>query len=43
MIYTIVYERIKDKSLQEGYYLSHIPSLDLTNGAGIAEGVTFQH
>lgn len=36
MTFSIVYERIDDGSLPEGYYYAYIPSLDLTtHGEGI--------
>jgi predicted RNase H-like HicB family nuclease len=36
MTYTIIYEKINDGSLPEGYYYAHIPALDLTtHGLGI--------
>lgn len=36
MTYTIIYEKINDGSLPEGYYYAHIPALDLTtHGIGI--------
>ncbi|HJY64166.1 MAG TPA: hypothetical protein VJ455_08420, partial [Ignavibacteria bacterium] len=39
MNYSIVYEKITDGSIEEGYYYAHIPVLDLTTqGCGI-EGV----
>jgi predicted RNase H-like HicB family nuclease len=36
MTYTIIYEKITDGSLPDGYYYAHIPTLDLiTHGLGI--------
>jgi predicted RNase H-like HicB family nuclease len=36
MTYTIIYEKITDGSLPEGYYYAHVPTLDLTtHGLGI--------
>ena len=36
MLYSILYERVNDPSLPEGYYYAHIPVLDLTtHGKGI--------
>jgi len=36
MTYTIMYEKITDGSMPEGYYYAHIPVLDLTtHGLGI--------
>ena len=36
MIYSIVYEKINDDTLPEGYYYAHVPALDLTtHGLGI--------
>jgi len=36
MTYTIVYEKIINASLEEGYYYAHLPALDLTtHGLGI--------
>ncbi|MDP3684636.1 MAG: hypothetical protein Q8S01_11970 [Ignavibacteria bacterium] len=36
MTYTIIYEKITDTSLGEGYYYAHLPALDLTtHGLGI--------
>jgi predicted RNase H-like HicB family nuclease len=36
MTYTILYEKITDGSMPEGYYYARIPSLDLTtHGVGI--------
>lgn len=36
MTYTIVYEKISDGSMPEGFYYAHIPVLDLTtHGKGI--------
>jgi len=36
MIYSIVYEKINDHTLPDGYYYAHVPALDLTtHGLGI--------
>jgi predicted RNase H-like HicB family nuclease len=36
MSFTIIYEKITDGSLPDGYYYAHIPALDLTtHGLGI--------
>ena len=36
MMYSIVYERVNDPSLQSGYFYAHIPALDLTtHGFGL--------
>jgi len=36
MTYTIIYEKINDASLGEGYFYAHLPALDLTtHGLGI--------
>lgn len=36
MTYTILYEKISDGSMPEGYFYAHIPTLDLTtHGMGI--------
>lgn len=36
MTYTIIYEKINDVSLGEGYFYAHLPALDLTtHGLGI--------
>lgn len=36
MTYTVIYERITDGSLPDGYYYAHLPTLDLTtHGLGI--------
>ena len=36
MSFTIIYEKITDGSLPDGYYYAHIPTLDLTtHGLGI--------
>jgi predicted RNase H-like HicB family nuclease len=36
MTYTIIYEKITDGSMPEGYYYAHVPVLDLTTyGLGI--------
>ncbi|HMQ79358.1 MAG TPA: type II toxin-antitoxin system HicB family antitoxin [Ignavibacteria bacterium] len=36
MTYTILYEKITDGSMPDGYYYAHIPVLDLTtHGIGI--------
>jgi len=36
MIYSIVYEKVNDNTLPDGFYYAHVPALDLTNhGLGI--------
>jgi len=36
MTYTVIYEKITDGSLPEGYYYAHLPTLDLTtHGLGV--------
>jgi len=36
MTYTVIYEKITDGSLPDGYYYAHLPTLDLTtHGLGI--------
>ncbi len=36
MTYTVIYEKITDGSLPDGYYYAHLPTLDLTtHGLGV--------
>jgi predicted RNase H-like HicB family nuclease len=36
MTYTVIYEKITDGSLPDGYYYVHLPTLDLTtHGLGV--------
>ena len=36
MTYTVIYKKITDGSLPEGYYYAHLPTLDLTtHGLGV--------
>jgi len=36
MIYSIVFEKINDSTLPDGFYYAHVPALDLTtHGLGI--------
>ena len=36
MTYTVIYEKVTDGSLPDGYYYAHLPTLDLTtHGLGV--------